>query len=202
MVTFFSVRSTLLVYGERVFLVVARKTVFLTNDSVQRGAGLVEVMVALVLSTAGILGFLTLQQRSLEAVHNVIWRHAAQRLSENVFAVLQLNTEAAAQYAALLNDQDLAPGAGACSSELPCATNEMARADVGYLRSQLSAWLPRARMALLPCGEGPSAYCVTIAWRGEAPEACAQDQTSAAHCFRSVPIMVLPSQGWRGLVDE
>lgn len=160
----------------------------------QRGAGMVEVMMALVLSTMGILGFLQIQQQSLNATHQAIWRQSADRLSRNLIAMMQSNALAASDYGSLLKkSEDGKSKSAMCQGAGACTPAQIAQHDVDGLKAQLRENFPNGKMAVLPCAQSRNSYCVVVSWFGVAPADCLEGAAYQLRCFVSAPLSGLLS---------
>lgn len=166
--------------------------IFYVKRTKQSGAGLVEVVVALVLSATGILGFLNMQQQSLNAVHQAFWRQSANRLSRNIIAAIHSNTSAKSDYVALMSQKEAAlTKVKLCQGGQICNSTQIARFDIQYFHGQLQANFPNGQMAVLPCGRAHSQHCIVISWLGLAPAECVRDAATRARCFQSAPMFGL-----------
>lgn len=100
----------------------------------QRGFSLIEVLVALVVTTMGLMGLASLQLLALRTQHNAFLRGQATQLNHDIIERMRGNTNAALAGAYDIA-YDTAPGAGAA----------IADADKREWRQRISAVLPEGR---------------------------------------------------------
>ncbi|MFD2192191.1 type IV pilus modification protein PilV [Pistricoccus aurantiacus] len=121
-----------------------------TTASRQRGLGLIEVLIAILVLSVGLLGLAGMQGRSLAKNHSAYLRSQAITLSHEIGERMRVNRQAA-----LNGDYDLA-----LDAEAP-GNNSLADKDV-------SGWLA-ALQATLPAGDGSlshsgNSFTVTVQW--------------------------------------
>ena len=131
-----------------------------------RGFTLVEVLIALVIMSIGMLGIAGLYVHSLQAGSTSLFRHHAVTLAGDIADRIRANPRAGATYALL-------PGAnnGCIDGTASCTRDEMAGSDVFIWLQQAAATLPND--GTLPNGPvqvlfnnavSPPEYQVIISW--------------------------------------
>lgn len=131
-----------------------------------RGFTLVEVLIALVIMSIGMLGIAGLYVHSLQAGSTSLFRHHAVTLAGDIADRIRANPRAGATYALL-------PGAnnGCIDGTASCTRDEMAGNDVFFWLQQAAATLPND--GTLPNGPvqvlfnnavSPPEYQVIISW--------------------------------------
>lgn len=161
----------------------------------QRGVSLVEVMVAMLVTTAGLLGFAALQTRALNSTEDGYLRVQAMRMAESVMERMRLNgvsvtqqSNAGAPAAATVYSLD-SNWTGSISSvesannttlcfyvappgATPCSSTRMAAADIATVRRQIANMLPQGDI-YMSMGCSTSQACVYASWGGQNAKACA-----------------------------
>lgn len=144
--------------------------------SYQRGVGLVEVLVALVLLAIAVLGFVALQLRAVAASHeagrNVQAMNVARDLSERI----RVNRDGLSDYkeAEAPEEGEDANSSKNCASEF-CTSSEMAAYD--YAQVSNKATDLGMSLNILDC-QGTTALkrkCIYVAWEGTTPTDGAAD---------------------------
>jgi type IV pilus assembly protein PilV len=128
-----------------------------------RGFSLVEVLVALVILSVGMLGIAALYVESLRSGRTALFRTQAVTLASDIADRIRANPSAKAAYAGTITSSDTvaacAPGGAGCTAE------ELAKHDT-------ATWL-KSLESTLPGGSGtiqfdnttvPATYTITITW--------------------------------------
>lgn len=140
----------------------------MTILSKQRGVGLVEILVALLVLMIGVLGFIALQYRAVEATSEGGARIQAINLARDFAERIRVNRGAMAEYVAELQSAtNQSSSSKDCSNE-ECTASEMADYDV----ARIIQFARSAGMAvnLLKCqGNNDARQCIYIAWGDTAP---------------------------------
>ncbi|MFW1799734.1 type IV pilus modification protein PilV [Acinetobacter nematophilus] len=136
----------------------------------QTGVGLVEVLVALILLSIAVLGFVALQIRAIatsnEASNNIQAINIARDLAER----MRMNRDGLAEYKAV------ASAPIQCASQF-CSVDEMARYD--YAQVKARAHSMGMNINVLNCqGTTLIRKCIYVAWEGTT----ATDGTSPTDC--------------------
>ena len=124
-----------------------------------RGFTLIEVLVALIIMSVGMLGIAGMYVRSMQAGRTSMLHHNAVTLAGDVADRIRANPRAAAAYA----------GAGANNNcvggGLDCAPEEMAANDIFFWDLQAADTLPNGTVTItFNNGVAPPTYQIEIAW--------------------------------------
>ena len=149
------------------------------NASFQKGIGLVEVVVALLLLSIGVLGFSVLQVRAMEASLDASKRIQAMNLARDLSEKMRANkvglsktipvTDGDAEklvdaYAnALSGKYYITSYSAACANTTKCDTTAFAQEDVNQVLYK--AYKMGMKVALNDCpGVSTNRYCVFVSW--------------------------------------
>lgn len=109
----------------------------------QKGVGLMEVLVALVILAIGVLGFSALQLKGIEAAQEANEQAIAVNLARDLAERMRVNRSALSQYATFINSKEEdessctstnSVGTGAASVQIPnCNASAMAKHDVSEI---------------------------------------------------------------------
>ena len=129
------------------------------RNRMQRGFSLVEVLIALVIMSVGMLGIASLYVQSLQAGRTSLFRHNAVTLAGDVADRIRANPTAVAAYA----------GAGADNSciamGINCSNVQMAAHDVLLWGQQADDSLPNGNVAItIDNAVNPPNYTIAITW--------------------------------------
>lgn len=129
----------------------------------QAGVGMVEVLVALLILAIGVLGFVALQYRAVEATAESANRVQAINFARDLAERIRVNRSAYTTY-----DTQISTAANQASSAQNCASQYCSPAQLAdYDVSQMQAKINDAGMSfnLLPCqGNNNGRECIYIAW--------------------------------------
>ncbi len=128
-----------------------------------RGFSLVEVLVALIVMSVGMLGIASLYVQSMQAGRTSLFRHNAVTLAGDVADRIRANPTAGAAYA----------GAGAdfnCIAQgVNCSAPQMAAQDILVWQAQAEDTLPAGQVQILfDNAVAPPTYRISVIW--EEPE--------------------------------
>jgi type IV pilus assembly protein PilV len=125
------------------------------------GFSLVEVLIALIIMSVGMLGIAGLYVHSMQAGRTSHFRHHAVTLAGDVADRIRANPLAGVAY------EGAGSAANGCVAEgKDCSAAEMAAHDVDLWLEQARATLPDGRVAVnYENGAVPSTYEVTVTWR-------------------------------------
>ena len=136
----------------------------------QRGFSLVEVLIALVIMSVGMLGIAGLYVQSLQAGRTSMFRHFAVTLAGDVADRIRANPTAGVAYDhaadATGTDNNCVTGGVICNSA------DMAANDIFLWQEQASDTLPAGAIAVVfNAGVNPPTYQITVGWNepGETP---------------------------------
>lgn len=144
----------------------------------QRGVGLIEVMIALLVLAIGVLGYAGMQLTALKAAEDANNRAQATLLGQDALERFLANETAMATY----TNVDEWPDESATPGEKPaklndcitksCGTDDLASWDISMLAWQAANRLPGGMIAVDECKHAAGINCVVISWNDEAPDDC------------------------------
>ena len=122
------------------------------------GFTLVEVLIALIILSIGMLGIAGLYVHSMQAGRTSLFRHHAVTLAGDVADRIRANPRAGAAYA-------LAGGDNNCDGGINCTPAQMAANDIFLWDQQAVDTLPTGTVTIVfDNGVVPPTYAITIAW--------------------------------------
>ncbi|ENV07398.1 type IV pilus modification protein PilV [Acinetobacter sp. CIP 102637] len=140
----------------------------MTTFSKQRGAGLVEILVALLVLMLGVLGFVALQYRAVEATTEGGARIQAINLARDFAERIRVNRGAMTDYISELQSAKNQSSSDKDCSDEECTASEMADYDVAQITK--SAEKTGMAVNLLKCqGNSDARQCIYVAWGDTAP---------------------------------
>ena len=130
------------------------------QTKLQRGFSLIEVLVALIIMSVGMLGIAVLYVQGLQAGRTSLFRHNAVTLASDVADRIRANPTAEATYA----DEDGADNS--CVGEgTDCDATQMAMHDIFVWKQEAAANLPAGDVTVaVNNGITPIEYTITIDW--------------------------------------
>jgi type IV pilus assembly protein PilV len=130
------------------------------NRWVSRGFSLVEVLIALIIMSVGMLGIAGLYVHSMQAGRTSLFRHHAVTLAGDIADRIRANPLGGAAYeGGGANNNCVAGGVN-------CTADEMAANDVFLWAEQADATLPDGEVAVeYDDAAVPSTYEVTVTWK-------------------------------------
>lgn len=145
--------------------------------SAQRGVGMVEVLIALLVMSVGLLGYAGLQLRALNSTEEAHYRTQAMAIAEDLSERIAANPEAIAVYTTVGNWAQLTPAAGKPNGWdncvlAPCTPGQMAQVDIFQTSWQSALLLPAGQSHAEQCAAS-QAVCITVTWNGTTPATCA-----------------------------
>ena len=131
----------------------------LTTTKKQTGFSLVEVLIALIIMSVGMLGIAGLYVQSMQAGRTSLFRHHAVTIAGDVADRIRANPRAGAAYA----------GGGANNSCVAtgtdCSADEMAGNDIFVWKDQAQNTLPTGDVAVsYDNSTVPPTYTITVTW--------------------------------------
>lgn len=131
--------------------------------SAQKGFGLMEVLVALVLLAVAVLGFSVLQVRGMDASQEASDRTAAMNVARDLAERIRINRNGLATYKQAINgDVNVAGCVGTAQSYLPnCSSTRMAQFDATEVLAK--AELLGQTLVIDDC-VGSNLQCIYVAW--------------------------------------
>jgi type IV pilus assembly protein PilV len=132
----------------------------------QSGFTMVEVLVALVVLTIGLLGIAALYLNSLQAGRTAVYRTQAITLAADLADRIRMNRTAQAAYGTLFADAEVA--IPACDTTGGCSDADLAATDLSRWKATVAQLLPNGQgqvAVTLPVLAGdPANYVVTVQW--------------------------------------
>ncbi len=131
------------------------------NPGSARGFSLIEVLVALIVMSVGMLGIAGLYVHGLQAGRTSLFRHHAVNLAGDVADRIRANPYAGSDYAASAGADN-----GCIAGGKDCTPDEMASNDIDLWQEQAEATLPDGTVTVAYIGfpTVPSVYTVTVSW--------------------------------------
>jgi type IV pilus assembly protein PilV len=130
------------------------------NVPKQRGFSLVEVLIALVIMSVGMLGIAGLYVQSMQAGRTATFRHHAVTLAGDVADRIRANPRAAGAYTAVGGADS-----GCVATGITCNQAEMAAHDIFLWTQQAQESLPAGTVTITFDGTvTPPTYEIEIAW--------------------------------------
>lgn len=135
-----------------------------TGRKPQRGFTLLEVMVALVIFSIGLLGLAGLQSQSLRYNHSAYLKTQASYLAYDILDRMRANRQAALDGG--YNAEDTTEGTDKdCDTKtVTCSTNDMALHDIYEWKQLLANTLPQGTGSVGQTTLGENNFTITIAW--------------------------------------
>ena len=138
------------------------KTMKTDSGKRQRGFSLVEVMIALVIMSVGMLGIAGLYVQSLQAGRTSMFRHHAVTLAGDVADRIRANPTAAIAYI-----DPVGANNNCVLGDVDCTPGQMAANDVLLWKAQAADTLPGGDVTVVfaaAVGTTPPSYQITISW--------------------------------------
>lgn len=146
----------------------------------QKGIGLPEVLVSMLLLGVSVVGFAALQVRALSSTNEAMFRTQAMAAAQEFSERMRLNPDASATYRN--NWTTTAVAATYCETNT-CTAIQMAQYDMRTMTELVAAILPNGQIAVLPCVNRTN-LCVYVSWgdttptKGTATTDCSLDSDS------------------------
>lgn len=123
------------------------------------GFTLIEVLIALIIMSVGMLGIAGLYVHSMQAGRTSLFRHHAVTLAGDIADRIRANPRAGAVYALAGANNNCVNGG------IDCTINEMAANDIFLWDQQALATLPNGRVNIVfNNGVIPPTYQITVTW--------------------------------------
>ena len=133
----------------------------LSNRSRSRVSGftLIEVLIALIILSVGMLGIAGLYVHSMQAGRTSMFRHHAVTLAGDVADRIRANPRAFASYAGVGANNNCVAGG------IDCTGDQMAAHDILLWNQQAAAYLPNGVVGIVfNNGVVPPTYQITVTW--------------------------------------
>ncbi|MEY1663105.1 type IV pilus modification protein PilV [Isoalcanivorax beigongshangi] len=141
----------------------------------QQGAGLIEVLVALMVLAIGILGYAGMQLAAMKSAEVAHERSLATGLAQDVLERMQANPRANHLANGLWPDEGVDPGSfsewNRCTAQ-SCNPDQMARWEADSARWLAGQLLPEGRVVVRECLYATGLTCVVVSWKGQAADDC------------------------------
>ena len=150
----------------------------INSASTQRGVGLLEVLIALLVLAIGVLGFAGLQMTALSKSNDANHRAAAVLIAQDAIERIELNLSQREVY---LDEDNWGDGAGllgeapddeCIGGETVCEPAELAEWDQSQLAWQAANQLPGGRILASDCEFNTRFTCVIVSWDEQDPDDC------------------------------
>lgn len=124
-----------------------------------RGFSLIEVLIALIVISVGMLGIAGLYVHGMQAGRTSLFRHHAVTLAGDVADRIRANPDAGVAYAGAGADS------GCVAGGIDCSPEQMAAHDIFLWQQQADDTLPDGQVAVtFDNAVPPSVYTVTVTW--------------------------------------
>lgn len=144
-----------------------RKSNRYRRPAIGRGFSLIEVLIALIVLSVGMLGIAGLYVQSLQAGRTSVFRHNAVTLAGDVADRIRANPSAGATYAAGVGADKNCVNGG-----IDCSPADMAQHDINLWEQQADRSLPNGTVQInLDESVAPPIYEIIVTWDepGETP---------------------------------
>ena len=142
----------------------------------QRGVGMIEILVALLILSIGVLGYAGLQLRALGSTNESHFRVQAMAIAQDMAERIPVNPESLAIYSsagswsqAAFADRSMPAGWNQCVTG-SCNTASVAQWDILQARYQAWTLLPNGRISANACAA--NLVCITVGWNDADPTNC------------------------------
>ena len=140
----------------------------------QLGVGLMEVLVALLILSIGVMGFIALQYRAVEATAESSARIQAINLARDLAERMRVNRGAENVYIDQLNTANNQINSSVDCFEFDCQSNQLADFDVAQIVRK--ARTTGMTVNILDCqGNADGRHCIYVAWGDTATTAAASE---------------------------
>lgn len=154
----------------------------------QRGVGLVEVMVALLLLGIAVMGFAALQVRAVGSTQEALFRTQGMAVAQEMAERMRANTNVNSGVS--LTDVYRAGSSGSVTATQclagVCTPDQMAKYDLASVKALAAATLPRGQLAVVPC-PGAANSCILVSWNQSNPTV----GTAQTDCISSAGTYIL-----------
>ncbi|WP_193072229.1 type IV pilus modification protein PilV [Pseudomonas sp. FME51] len=147
----------------------------LSGRTAQRGVGLLEVLIALLVLAVGVLGFAGLQMTALNQSDEANHRAAAVLIAQDAIERFELNPgKREAYWAANWNAGTVgATPPGTCVDPAEaCTADQVVAWDIAQLSWQAANLLPGGRVTASDCEFNNLLTCVVVSWDEQDPAEC------------------------------
>lgn len=146
----------------------------------QRGIGLIEVLISMLILGIGVLGIMSVQNRALQFNQGSLMESRAATLANDIIDRIRANPTQLSRYRIALHENP--PGGVDCSgASIVCSTAQMADYDLASWREEIAASLPggTSEITQVSSSGDASVFVVTIQYNdSRLEEGAAQGQNS------------------------
>lgn len=129
----------------------------------QRGVGMIEVLISLLLLAIGVLGFSALQLRAIDATAEGLNRVQGMSLARDLAERIRANRLGYDTYKTNVNASPAVIVSKTCVGSTTCTAGEMAAYDVSQVLNKAAAF--NAKIAIPECqGVDNGRKCIYVAW--------------------------------------
>ncbi len=147
-----------------------------------RGIGLIEVLVALLVLSLSVLGYVGLQKKGLDATQEAFWRNRSSAIAVNLIDRIRANPAALAVYTdSTAWDRISSQNHLGCYGAVTCTSAAVAEADIADLKRMVEQSLPKGAITVDRCIASGASNCVFVAWAGTPVKSCV---FADEHCLR------------------
>ena len=149
----------------------------MNNISKHKGVGLIEILVALVILAVGVLGFVALQYRAVEATSEAINRVQAMNVARDLAERIRVNRDSLAMYKSEINTAENQETYATNCITATCSATALADFDVSQIVNKASSLGMTVNMHT--CADNNDGRnCIYIAWG----DTSATDGAGAGDC--------------------
>lgn len=147
----------------------------------QRGFGMIEVMVAVLVLAVGVMGFAGLQSRAVQSSGDSYYRTQANAIAQDLAERVRVNNSQKAYYltATLWPTTDQTTVPDACRTAA-CAPQALADFDAAIIRYNAQTLLPQGLVKMEQC-QASAVNCIYVSWNGTQPTTGAGGQCVGAN---------------------
>lgn len=141
----------------------------------QRGVGMLEVLIALLVLAVGVLGFAGLQMTALSKSDEANYRAAAVLIAQDAIERFELNPSERNTYLTngwTAGTAGATPNGSCINPDEACSSAQMAAWDIAQLSWQAANLLPAGRVMASDCEFNNQLVCVIVSWDEQDPAAC------------------------------
>lgn len=133
----------------------------MTSRDVQRGVGMTEVMVALMLLAVAVLGFIGLQVRASSAGNEAFSRTQAMAIAHDLAERVRMNMGEIVTYTAEASWSNL--GSLTACETAACSAPDLARYDISNVSNSAATLLPNGQVRMAQCVDS-QVNCIYVSW--------------------------------------
>lgn len=163
---------------------------YITLNTKERGIGLIEVMVALVLLAINVLGFMAVQTYSLKKTSETIEQTSSLSLMRDLAEKIRANPDGMEDYVKQVNKTSISAPSKKCgldgNAPGSCTAEELAIAEVYEIKKSMKKMDVSLGMVVCPGTKNNGLMetnCLIAAWSGTKPTA--GTSASGGHCIEA-----------------